>query len=34
MRQHVRLKGGNVVEDPSLVVLGKAQPQWPVKLRR
>lgn len=34
MRQHVRLKNGTTIEDPSLVVLGKAQPQWPVKLRR
>ena len=33
MRQHVRLRRGTTIEDPSLVVLGKAKP-WPVKLRR
>lgn len=33
LRQHVRLKHGARREDPSLVVLGKAIPQWPAKLR-
>lgn len=31
IRSHVRIRRGNAIEDPSLVILGKGKPSWPVK---